>query len=171
MSESNDKDPTAKSPDTPSAGDPRPEKRSGRVAFDSRNNPVWEWQLETGVYSRDVNTQKLKKLNLGDLSIAESAIQKQPPGLGNSAKSGQPAQLPGGGFNPYDNSSRPVHADPYDTARAAKTSAGPSNVAPQAARPPTPRRPPTPVPASKPSTLEKIGQWFRGKRKSDEDYE
>ena len=57
-------------------------KRSGRVSFDSRGNSVWEWQLETGVYSRDVNTQKLKKLDLGDLSIAETGILKQPPGLG-----------------------------------------------------------------------------------------
>lgn len=89
-------------------------KRSGRVGFDSRGNSVWEWQLETGVYSRDVNTQKLKKLNLGDLSIAESAIQQGPLGLAGDEK---PAQ--GGGFNPYNNAPQPKQTgfNPYDNAR------------------------------------------------------
>jgi hypothetical protein len=98
------------------------DKRSGRVAFDSRGNPIWEWQLETGVYSRDVNTQKLKKLNLGELSIADSGIHPQPiasaPGHGKPATPAtpKPAQLHGkpaasqnsrqtGGFNPYDSGS------------------------------------------------------------------
>lgn len=75
--------------------------RSGRIAYDERGNSVWEWQLETGVYSRDINTQKLKKLDLNDLSIAETATYERPAGLGSpSGKS-----MPGGGFNPYDNSS------------------------------------------------------------------
>lgn len=178
MSDSKDKDRAAEPAEAPPA-DARPEKRSGRVAFDSRNNPIWEWQLETGVYSRDVTTQKLKKLDLGDLSIAESAIHKQPPGLGETmAKPGTP--LPGGGFNPYDNSTRPsATVDPYNTARAlagkvnAEAVAG--EVAPKVARPPAPRRPIAPAPASapapKPSALGRIGQWFKGKRKTDDDYE
>ena len=71
------------SPETPqSPPPPASEKRSGRVGFDERGNSVWEWQLETGVYSSDVSTQKLKKLELGDLSIAETAANKRPPGLG-----------------------------------------------------------------------------------------
>jgi hypothetical protein len=87
------------SPETPqSPPPPASEKRSGRVGFDERGNSVWEWQLETGVYSRDVSTQKLKKLELGDLSIAETAAYKRPPGLGDTK-----APMPGGGFNPYDN--------------------------------------------------------------------
>lgn len=90
-------------------------KRSGRVSFDSRGNSVWEWQLETGVYSRDVNTQKLKKLDLGDLSIAETAIQKGPLALADDAK-----PSPGGGFNPYNNaqSSKQEGSNPYDNARS-----------------------------------------------------
>ena len=88
------------------------EKRSGRVGFDDRGNSVWEWQLETGVYSRDVNTQRLKKLDLDELSIADTATHKRPTDLTPEAK-------PGTGFNPY-NSSPPVGggSSPYDTARA-----------------------------------------------------
>ena len=83
------------SPPTDAAND----GRSGRIAYDERGNSVWEWQLETGVYSRDINTQKLKKLELDDLSIAETATHARPAGLG------APSVMPGGGFNPYDNSS------------------------------------------------------------------
>jgi hypothetical protein len=106
--------PGSKSNDVPAT--PADEsKRSGRVSFDSRGNSVWEWQLETGVYSRDVNTQKLKKLDLGDLSIAETAIQKGPLASGKDAQS-----TAGGGFNPYDNASRPKQEgfNPYDNARS-----------------------------------------------------
>jgi hypothetical protein len=117
MSSSNDDKGDKKKPqDTP----PEPtgaDKKSGRVAFDSKGNPVWEWQLETGVYSRDVNTQKLKKLDLGDLSIADSGIHPQPADRGPqgqpsaptptkpapSQSSGKPQSSgKGGGFNPYD---------------------------------------------------------------------
>jgi hypothetical protein len=97
----------------PSAEAPKAEKRSGRVTFDSRGNSVWEWQLETGVYSRDVSTQKLKKLDLGELSIAETAIEPGP-------KLSLQDESPGGGFNPYDRAPNPkqVGFNPYDNARA-----------------------------------------------------
>ena len=96
-------------------------KRSGRVAYDSRGNPIWEWQLETGVYSRDVSTQRLKKLDLGELSIADTAIQKRPAGLSdaNAGTSAKPGANPGGGFNPYDSASKASSGfNPYDNARA-----------------------------------------------------
>ena len=126
-------------------------KRSGRVTFDSRGNSVWEWQLETGVYSRDVNTQKLKKLDLGDLSIAETGIQKQPPGLGDGPQ-------PGGGFNPYDNAPKPKQEgfNPYDNARALgnKLTQKPT---PQKERPP-PRTP---------DELRKLSEWIKMKKNLD----
>lgn len=90
--------------DSPSADS----KRSGRISYDERGNSVWEWQLETGVYSRDITTQRLKKLDLNDLSIAETATHPRPPGLNDpmgDPKGRKPGErLPGGGFNPYDNS-------------------------------------------------------------------
>jgi hypothetical protein len=83
------------------------EKRSGRVAFDDRGNSVWEWQLETGVYSRDVNTQRLKKLELDELSIEDTAAHKR-PGFGPDGK-------PGGGFNPYNTAPKATGSSPYDS--------------------------------------------------------
>lgn len=107
MSDPKDKDPK---PVEESGG----EKRSGRAGFDERGNSVWEWQLETGVYSRDVTTQKLKKLELGELSIAETATNPRPTGFGTTEP-----KTPGGGFNPYDSSpSIGGSGSPYDTARA-----------------------------------------------------
>ena len=75
MTDSQDPKSRAK-PAVPTVGAPEPsgEKRSGRVSYDERGNSVWEWQLETGVYSRDVSTQRLRKLELGELSIAETAL-------------------------------------------------------------------------------------------------
>lgn len=114
------------------AGSSSGEKRSGRAAFDERGNAVWEWQLETGVYSRDVSTQKLKKLELDELSIAETAINKRPVGLGGEKK---PV---GGGFNPYDSAPAADRgSNPYDTARSREN--------PMADKPGTPGRPRTPA--------------------------
>jgi hypothetical protein len=143
-----DRQPDAKANDVvpgPSADDA---KRSGRVSFDSRGNSVWEWQLETGVYSRDVNTQKLKKLDLGDLSIAETGIQKRPPGLGDEPQ-------PGGGFNPYDNAPKSKEGgfNPYDNARALGAKFAPKPT-PQKERPP-PRSP---------DELRKLSEWIKMKK-------
>lgn len=164
----------------PSAGAPGTEKRSGRVAFDARGNPIWEWQLETGVYSRDVSTQKLKKLDLGGLSIAETASYPQPIGLDESSqgKAGQgkpaqsnsnqrkpdqgkpdwdkpgqdkPAPLLGGGFNPYDHSARSNEgSNPYDTARTL----GRKSTAPAPA-----------PPQRKPTDLKKLDAWMKLKKR------
>jgi hypothetical protein len=110
MSDPKDKRPQAIPPPDSEASD---RKRSGRAGFDERGNSVWEWQLDTGVYSRDVNTQKLKKLNLDELSIADTGLNKQ---LGSDSNK---ESLPGSGFNPY-NSTPQVGggSSPYDTARA-----------------------------------------------------
>jgi hypothetical protein len=139
--------------DAPSSSDElKPEgKRSGRVSFDSRGNSVWEWQLETGVYSRDVSTQKLKKLDLGDLSIAESAIRKGP--LAFEEESGRD---PGGGFNPYDRGSRNEGSNPYDNARNAGDRIAAKN-APQSAE----RRP------KSLDELRKLSEWIKQQRKTD----
>jgi hypothetical protein len=129
-------------------------KRSGRVSFDSRGNSVWEWQLETGVYSRDVNTQKLKKLDLGDLSIAETGVHKR-PGFGED----EPAPAPGGGFNPYDNAPRSKQggSNPYDKARAADNRVPPRA---EAQKRPPPRSP---------DELRKLSEWIKMKKKLEQD--
>ena len=127
-------------------------KKSGRVSFDSRGNSVWEWQLETGVYSRDVSTQKLKKLDLGELSIAETAIQKGPLELAD-----EPAS-PGGGFNPYNSGprSKVEGGNPYDNARTLSNKIAPKKEAP------------TERPRSL-DDLRRLSEWIKSKRGKKEE--
>ena len=155
-------DPKDRNPRTPppSADDG---KRSGRAGLDERGNSVWEWQLETGVYSRDISTQKLRKLDLGDLSIAETASHERPAGLGDKEKVKR--ELPGGGFNPYDNSSgggSEAGGNPYDNARNFGR-----RVQQPASAPPAQR---------KPMDLKRLEEWMEIKKrleqqKKDEDDE
>lgn len=130
-------------------------KRSGRAGVDDRGNTVWEWQLETGVYSRDISTQKLKKLDLGDLSIAETASHQRPAGLGNDKPAAQ-KKLPGGGFNPYDSSSSGGESggNPYDNARNVGKKVQPS----------TPSAPT----ARKPMDLKRLEEWMQIKKRLEE---
>jgi hypothetical protein len=140
--------------------DPAPDaggKRSGRVAFDARGNSVWEWQLETGVYSRDVSTQKLKKLDLGELSIVETAIQPGPLEL----KDRQPASNEG--FNPYNSAptSKQSGFNPYDNARSLS-----NKIAPKSGGLPKDK------PQDKPRSLDdlrRLSEWIKQKRKMGKD--
>ncbi|HEY8540317.1 MAG TPA: hypothetical protein VIL28_15730 [Steroidobacteraceae bacterium] len=138
------RDPSKDSADT--ARPPEERKRTGRVTFDSRGNSIWEWQLETGVYTRDVSTQKLKKLDLGDLSIAETAIQPSP--LAGKIPGGRTS--PEGGFNPYDKGSPSGGFNPYDNARATGKRLK-DEAAPQRAR--------------TPADLRKLDEWIKLKKK------
>ena len=132
----------------PAADDPR----SGRISYDERGNSVWEWKLETGVYSRDINTQRLKKLDLNDLSIADTASQPRPPGLG-----GDPSPpMPGGGFNPYDNSTTAggnVASNPYNSGGRAPLKA---------------ERKPAEPPARKPMDLKKLQEWIEIRKRVEQ---
>ncbi len=92
--------------DTKSPAAPRPPgepKQSGRVAYDSKGNPVWEWETSTGVFDRDVSTQRLKKLE-AKLSLEETQPVPKPKAKGLSLQDAEP--LPGGGRNPYDTGGR-----------------------------------------------------------------
>src|SRR5262245_26263131 len=148
MSDPKDRDPRDKPPQPPVPDDA---KRSGRAGVDERGNTVWEWQLETGVYSRDISTQKLKKLDLGDLSIAETASHQRPGGLGNDKPAPQ-KKLAGGGVNPYDSSGS--GGNPYDNARSfgKKT------------QPPPPGAPP----ARKPMDLKRLEEWMQIRKRLEE---
>jgi hypothetical protein len=74
---SNEKTKTANSatgnPGEPSSKKDSGEKSTGRVKFDERGNAVWEWQVATGAFGREVTTQRLQKLEHPALSIADDA--------------------------------------------------------------------------------------------------
>jgi hypothetical protein len=144
-----------KPPDKPPEGPDN--KRSGRAGVDERGNTVWEWQLETGVYSRDITTQRLKKLDLGDLSIAETAKHQTPSGLGDK---GAAPKKPGGGFNPYDSAAESTGGNPYDNARNTQRRIQQSSPSAPAAR--------------KPMDLKRLEEWMEIRKrleqqKKDED--
>ena len=40
----------------------KPNAQSGRVAYDERGQPVWEWRVDTGVFTRDVDTRQMRKI-------------------------------------------------------------------------------------------------------------
>jgi hypothetical protein len=119
-------------------------KRSGRPTFDSRGNAVWEWKTETGQFSVDVSTQRLKKLEAPELSIEETARVKKPRGL-----SLQDGAMPGGGFNPYD------RATPGN-----KKTAWPATPPPQQKRPV-----PTPEPRKPVKDLKRLQEWMEMKKR------
>jgi hypothetical protein len=128
--------------DPPDAAD---DQRSGRISYDERGNAVWEWKLETGVYSRDINTQRLKKLELNDLSIADTAKHPRPS-----------EPLPGGGFNPYDNSTTAggnVGSNPYNSGGRAPLKA---------------ERKPAEPPARKPMDLKKLQEWIEIRKRVEQ---
>ncbi len=86
-------------PPAPSSGEKAAEDKSGRVTFDSKGNPVWEWQTAPGVFEQDVTTQRLKKLEAPELSLATT----QPvPTIGNKGSAKSTKSKEDTGFNPYD---------------------------------------------------------------------
>jgi hypothetical protein len=83
-------------PEAPSAEGKSPDgKKSGRVQFDARGNAVWEWSVATGAFGREVSTERMKKLDIDSLSLAEDAptpfdvVKPNPLGVVK-------------GYNPYD---------------------------------------------------------------------
>jgi hypothetical protein len=94
------KDPKAQ-PAAPAPADTG--KSSGRVAFDARGNPIWEWQTSTGVFGREVSTQRLKKLEAKELAIVETSPTPPQKKKGFELSLDEP-QIPNRetGFNPYN---------------------------------------------------------------------
>jgi hypothetical protein len=83
------------------------------------------------------------------LSIAETAAHKRPSGL-RGAK-----PMPGGGFNPYDNSGRTGGGfNPYDSAKSPGKKSQPT-------------QPNEPL-ARKPTDLKKLEEWIKLKKRVQE---
>ena len=99
MSDQDSKPPPDRPPGAP--------KQSGRVAYDSKGNPIWEWETSTGIFDRNVSTQRLKKLE-ATLSLEET----QPVPKANPLSVQEAERLPGGGMNPYDTGGRSNSPNP-----------------------------------------------------------
>lgn len=80
---------------------------SGRVAFDSRGNAVWEWRGEDGQFASDPSTTLVQKLEAPTLALEPTVIIAG-PGKAPEGKS----KLPCGGFDPYDRGNNTAMAPP-----------------------------------------------------------
>lgn len=82
---------------------PTEQNQSGRVKFDSRGNPVWEWQTSTGVFESDISEEDIHK-QASELSLA--ATQPVPVIANKKTAKPEPKQKVRSsedtGFNPYD---------------------------------------------------------------------
>jgi hypothetical protein len=56
----------------------QPDAASGRVAFDSRGNAVWEMRTEDHRFVRDASTTLVRKLQASQLSLEATAIARKP---------------------------------------------------------------------------------------------
>jgi hypothetical protein len=121
------------------------EKKSGRVAFDARGNAVWEWSMSTGIFGRDVDSERLKKLEAPDLKIAEDPPQ-QAKTFGTSPDERGP------GFDPYkrqvnrstDPRPKGIGGDPYNTVSSTRSKSGENS--------------------GKPKDLRRLSEWIKRQR-------
>ena len=77
-------DPPGEPPDAAKGAaedDPSRTKTSGRTAFDSRGNAVWEWRTDTGQFTKDTSTTVLRKIEESGLAIEATVIAKAPEQL------------------------------------------------------------------------------------------
>jgi hypothetical protein len=65
------------------------------VQFDERGNAIWEWSVATGAFGREVSTERLQKLEVPGLSLAEDA-----PTPSQRVKANPMGAVKG--YNPYD---------------------------------------------------------------------
>ena len=131
--------------DQSDSSDALPDKKSGRVTFDARGNAVWEWAMSTGIFGRDVDSERLKKLEAPDLRIADDTPQK-----GKSF--GTSVDQRGPGFDPYNTHSikgakpeenRDTGRDPYNTLNAGRKKDGQRG---------------------KPTDLKRLSEWIKRQR-------
>ncbi len=69
---------------------------TGRVKFDERGNAIWEWAITTGSFGTDAASQRLKKLDSSQLSLADEA----PPERSEIVKENPQGVVQG--YSPYD---------------------------------------------------------------------
>jgi len=55
------------------AAEPSMDRKSGRIAFDGDGRGIWEWQIDTGVFTRTVTEDQLMDLAATNLQIMEAS--------------------------------------------------------------------------------------------------
>lgn len=137
-------------PATPPEGKPvDTPHRSGRPTFDERGRTVWEWQVQTGSFDLNADSQRVRALTDIELSLEEPEAAKRPKFKeeGFNPYSAEPAggKRTGGGSNPYSaGPAKRPEAVSYDPHRARP---GP---APAPAKPPPAPAPPSVRPGTNP---------------------
>ncbi len=68
---------------------------TGRVVHDERGNAVWDWVKDTARTAIDSTSRLLKRLEVPELTLEDTRIEKLPQ---------EPDRDAGGGYNPYGSS-------------------------------------------------------------------
>ena len=89
--------PSSAPPSQPAAGP------SGRVRHDERGNAVWDWIKDTGRSAIDATSRLLKKLEVPHLQVEDKKDEELRI---------QSDRDPGGGSDPYNQSTKPGKAPP-----------------------------------------------------------
>lgn len=76
---------------------------SGRVRHDERGNAVWDWIKDTGRSAIDATSRLLKKLEVPHLEVEDKKDEELRI---------QPDRDPGGGYDPYNQSTKPGKSPP-----------------------------------------------------------
>ncbi len=54
---------------------------SGRATWDERGNASWEWQTQPGVFTRDISSHELSRLEATQLRVLDASPKKNFDGL------------------------------------------------------------------------------------------
>jgi hypothetical protein len=93
---------------TPQTQRPEPSKErdplpSGRVRHDERGNAVWDWLKDTGRNAIEATSRLLKKLEVPHLEVEDKKDEELRI---------QSDRDPGGGYDPYNQATRPRTTPP-----------------------------------------------------------
>jgi hypothetical protein len=100
--------PTHLPPPKPVGAVKAPPRSSGRVQFDDRGQAVWEWAVQTGMFDRNADTQRVRALSESSMKLE---LDEAPAAAKPSTVVAAPRR--GDALTPYDRpAAKPVPAPP-----------------------------------------------------------